>query len=113
MLNATHFSDRRRSSLSEMLLYGEHPVQPIHAALFSNFDGTLSLVVCARDGSQAGRKYIVSLGDPTQPFAKSVQVTLRAYRGETPSDSITFDDPGLPYNAIRFEAAPPRAPYVC
>ncbi|MBM3787220.1 MAG: hypothetical protein FJW30_22920 [Acidobacteria bacterium] len=113
MLSHDLTTDRRRSSLSEILLYAEHPFQPIHAALFSNFDGTLSLVVCARDGSQAGRRYTVSLGDTGQPFAKSVQVTLRTARGENPSDSVTFEDTGLRFNAIRFETAQIRQQFVC
>ncbi len=38
-------TDRPRSSFSEILLCAEHP---FHAALFTNYDGTLTLSVCSR-----------------------------------------------------------------
>lgn len=106
-------SDRPRSSLSEILLYAEHPFHPVHAALFSNYDGTLTLAVCARTPDELGRTFWVSLARDGQPFARTACITLRPGRGNHPTDRITFDDLGENFTGIHFEAtgrAVPRGP---
>ena len=100
-------SDRPRSSLSEILLYAEHPFQPIHAALFTNYDGTLTLSVCARTSDEIGSSFWLSLARDGQPFARTACMTLRPGRGNAPTDRITFDDLGEHFTGIHFEAARP------
>jgi hypothetical protein len=102
-------TDRPCSSLSAMILYAEHPFHPIHAALFTNYDGTLTLVVCARTPEELGRTFWVSLARDGQPFARTACITLRRGRGETPTDRITFEDFGETFTGIHFEAARPSA----
>jgi hypothetical protein len=99
-------TDRPRSSLSEMVLYSEHPFHPIHAALFNNYDGTMTLVVCARTPEEIGSSFWVSLARDGQPFARTACITLRPGRsGNSPTDRITFDDLGENFTGIHFEAA--------
>ena len=100
-------TDRPRSSLSEMLLYAEHPFHPIHAALFTNYDGTMTLVVCARTPDEIGSSFWVSLARDGQAFARTACITLRQGRGDAPTDRITFDDLGENFTGIHFEAARP------
>ena len=97
-------TDRPRSSLSEIVLYAEHPFHPIHAALFNNYDGTMTLVVCARTPDDIGRSFWLSLARDGQPFARTACITLRPGRGNSPTDRITFDDPGETFTGIHFEA---------
>jgi hypothetical protein len=102
-------TDRPRSSLSEILLYAEHPFHPIHAALFTNYDGTMTLVVCARTPEEIGSSFWVSLARDGQPFARTACITLRPGRGNAPTDRITFDDLGEHFTGIHFESARPTA----
>lgn len=97
-------NDRPRSTLSEMILYAEHPFHPIHAALFSNHDGTLTLTVCARTSEELGRTVWVSLARAGQPFARTACMRLNYGRGNHPADRITFDDLGEQFTAIHFES---------
>jgi len=100
-------TDRPRSSLSEMLLYAEHPFHPVHAALFTNYDGTMTLVVCARTPEEIGNSFWVSLARAGQPFARTACITLRPGRGNAPTDRITFDDLGESFTGIHFESVRP------
>ena len=76
----------------------------LHAALFNNYDGTMTLVVCARTPDDIGRSFWVSLARDGQPFARTACITLRPGRGNSPTDRITFDDPGETFTGIHFEA---------
>lgn len=89
--------------MSEMLLYSECPAHNVHAALFSNFDGTLSLVVCARNGSEAGTSFQMSLALDKRPFARTFCVKLAPARSGMPVAKVTFEDLGESYVAIHFE----------
>lgn len=95
-------TDRPSSSLSRMVLYAEHPFHPVHAALFTNYDGTWTLSLCARAMASEGLAYRVALSRPGCPFARSVVLTPRPAPGRGTSDRITFDDCGDAYNAIHF-----------
>jgi hypothetical protein len=88
-------TDRRRGPMSEMVLYTEHPFLPIHAALFSNFDSTFSVVVSDRYGRPCDGAYTVSLAGDLQ----SLDIVLRpGNRG-----AATFEDKGHQFTGIRFE----------
>lgn len=100
-------TDRPNSTMSSMVLYAEHPFHPVHAALFTNYDGTMTLVVCAKTPEELGRTFWVSLARDGKPFARTACITLRHGRGNNPSDRITFDDLGENFTGIHFEAARP------
>ena len=97
-------TDRSRSSMSEMLLYAENAAFNVHAALFSNFDGTMSLVVCGRNGEESGRSLRMSLSMDRRPFARTFCVTLQPGKTGPPVAKVTFDDLGESYVAIHFES---------
>lgn len=89
-------TDRRRGPMSEMILYTEHPFLPIHAALFSNFDSTYSVVVSDRNGMPCDGAYTVSLAGDRQ----TMEIALRPGEG---GNAATFEDNGDQFTGIRFE----------
>lgn len=90
--------------MSEMLLYTEHPFLPIHAALFSNFDGTFSVVVSGRDGQNCDGMYSVSLSGANPAGASAMEIVLRPGKENHKVDGFTFDDGnGSQFTGIRFE----------
>ncbi len=105
-------TDRWRGPMSEMLLYAEHPHLPIHAALFSNFDGTLSVVVGGRNGLNNTGGYTVSLAGVSRAAASAMEIVLRP-TGESVPERVTFEDTGNPITGIRFElTAEPARPVI-
>lgn len=96
-------TDRRRGQMSEMLLYTEHPFLPIHAALFSNFDGTCSVVVSGRDGRNCDDSYTVSLAGASRTAASAMEIVLRPVKAGNAADLVTFEDTGSHFTGIRFE----------
>jgi hypothetical protein len=97
--------------MSEMLLYTEHPFLPIHAALFSNFDGTYSVVVSGRDGQNHDDSYTVSLAGANRATASAMEIVLRPVRAGNAADLVTFEDSGSQFTGIRFELRKDR-PYL-
>ena len=89
--------------MSEMLLYTEHPFLPIHAALFSNFDGTYSVVVAGRDGQDCSDSYTVSLAGAHSDSASAMEIVVRPSKDSQPGDRVTFEDTGSQFTGIRFE----------
>lgn len=98
-------TDRWRGPMSEMLLYTEHPYLPIHAALFSNFDGTCSVVVSGRDGRDLSAEYTVNLSGANAAGVSAMEIVLRP--ATRPSDQLTFEDTGNQYTGIRFDLEKP------
>ncbi|MBL8238732.1 MAG: hypothetical protein JNM66_15010 [Bryobacterales bacterium] len=96
-------TDRWRGPMSEMLLYTEHPFLPIHAALFSNFDGTMSVVVSGRDGRDCSDAYTVSLAGGSLESASAMEIVVRPSETNQPGDRVTFEDTGSQFTGIRFE----------
>ena len=95
-------TDQRRGQMSEMLLYTEHPFLPIHAALFSNFDSTYSVVVSGRDGQNCDDSYTVSLAGANRAGVSAMEIVLRPGK-EANADPVTFEDTGSQFTGIRFE----------
>ena len=89
--------------MSEMLLYTEHPFLPIHAALFSNFDGTMSVVVAGRNGQDCSDSYTVSLAGANSESASAMEIVVRPTHSGQPADRVTFEDTGSQFTGIRFE----------
>lgn len=89
--------------MSEMLLYTEHPFLPIHAALFSNFDGTFSVVVSGRDGQNCDGAYTVSLSRANRAGSSAIEIVLRPGKHRSAADQVTFEDMGNRFTGIRFE----------
>ena len=105
-------TDRRRGPMSDMLLYTEHPFLPIHAALFSNFDGTYSVVVSGRDGQNCDDSYTVSLAGANRAAASAMEIVLRPVKAGNAADLVTFEDSGSQFTGIRFELRTDRPPVV-
>jgi len=97
--------------MSDMLLYTDHPFLPIHAALFSNFDGTYSVVVSGRDGRNHDDSYTVSLNGANHATASAMEIVLRPVKAGNADDLVTFEDSGSQFTGIRFELRNDR-PYV-
>jgi len=97
--------------MSEMLLYTEHPYLPIHAALFSNFDGTFSVVVSGRDGQNHDCAYTVSLSGANRAGASAMEIVLRPAKNRQDSERVTFEDTANQITGIRFELRNEQ-PYV-
>lgn len=95
-------TDRWRGPLSEMLLYTEHPFLPLHAALFANFDGTLTVVVSGRNGRECPGAYKVTLARSSRAAAQSLEIVLRP-GDNTAAERVTFEDEGAHFTGIRFE----------
>lgn len=89
--------------MSDMLLYAEHPFLPIHAALFSNFDGTYSVVVSGRDGQECSGSYTVSLAGVTRATVNAMEIVLRPSKSGNAAENLTFEDTGGQFTGIRFE----------
>ncbi len=100
MRNTDIVTDQCRGQMSDMLLYTDHPSLPIHAALFSNFDGTYSVVVSSRNGQNCDSAYTVSLAG-----SSAMEIVLRPATTGTPADNLTFEDSGNQITGIRFEVA--------
>ncbi len=98
--------------MSEMLLYAEHPHLPIHAALFSNFDGTFSVVVSGRNGQNCPGGYTVSLAGVNRASASAMEIVLRPSNDLSPADRVTFEDTGSQITGIRFELRAEKAQVV-
>lgn len=96
-------TDRQRGPMSDMILYTDHPFLPIHAALFSNFDGTCSVVVSDRAGRNCEADYSVSLSGSKWAATGAMEVVLRPRGGNRPSELMTFEDTGSLFTGIRFE----------
>jgi hypothetical protein len=96
-------TDQRRGMMSEMVLYTEHPYLPIHAALFSNFDSTYSVVVSGRDGQNCDDSYTVSLAGANRGGASAMEIILRPVKAGNAADHVTFEDSGNHFTGIRFE----------
>ena len=94
--------------MSEMVLYAEHPFLPIHAALFSNFDSTYSVVVSGRDGLNCDDAYTVSFAGASRATAGAMEIVLRPVKNGHASDNVTFEDAGSQFTGIRFELRPER-----
>jgi hypothetical protein len=106
-------TDRWRGPMSEMLLYAEHPHLPIHAALFSNFDGTLSVVVGGRNGLNNTGGYTVSLAGVSRAAASAMEIVLRPTGDHSVPERVTFEDTGNPITGIRWElTAEPAQPVI-
>lgn len=107
-------TDQRRGQMSDMLLYTEHPFLPIHAALFSNFDGTFSVVVSGRDGRNYDDSYTVSLAGANRAAASAMEIVLRPVKAGNAADLVTFEDSGSQFTGIRFELLQSATvPLVC
>jgi hypothetical protein len=104
-------TDQRRGQMSDMLLYTEHPFLPIHAALFSNFDSTYSVVVSGRDAQNCDDSYTVSLAGANRASASAMEIVLRPVKAGNAADLVTFEDSGSQFTGIRFELRKDR-PYV-
>lgn len=102
-------TDRRRGPMSDMVLYTEHPYLPIHAALFSNFDGTYSVVVSGLDGRNYDDAYTVSLAGANRG-ASAMEIVLRPGKTGTEADNLTFEDNGSQFTGIRFDLRPVQIP---
>jgi hypothetical protein len=89
--------------MSDMVLYTDHPYLPIHAALFSNFDGTYSVVVSGRNGQNYDDSYTVSLSGANQAGVSAMEIVLRPSRVGSSNDSLTFEDTGNQFTGIRFD----------
>ena len=98
--------------MSDMLLFAEHPFLPIHAALFSNFDGTYSVVVSGRNGQECDGSYTVSLAGLSRASVGALEIVLRPTNGGNTIDNLTFADTGSPITGIRFELRPERTVVV-
>ena len=96
--------------MSDMLLYTEHPFLPIHAALFSNFDSTYSVVVGGRNGQNLDDSYTVSFTGASLA-AGAMEIVLRPVKAGAAADMVTFEDSGRPFTGIRFELRQER-PYI-
>ena len=96
-------TDRRRGPMSDMVLYTDHPYLPIHAALFSNFDGTYSVVVSGSNGQNYDDSYTVSLSGANQSGFSAMEIVLRPAKTGTQSDGLTFEDTGNQFTGIRFD----------
>ena len=105
-------SDQRRGPMSEMLLYTEHPFLPIHAALFSNFDSTYSVVVSGRDGQNCDDSYTVSFAGANCAAASAMEIVLRPVNAGNATDLVTFEDTGNQFTGIRFELRKDRPSVV-
>ncbi|MFN0106766.1 MAG: hypothetical protein ACKV2U_32315 [Bryobacteraceae bacterium] len=102
-------TDRWRGPMTEMLLYTEHPFLPIHAALFSNFDSTYSVVVSGRNGQEYDGSYTVSFTGGGPADASAMEIVLRPANTGSAGDRVTFEDTGNQFTGIRFELRPDRA----
>lgn len=89
--------------MSDMVLYTDHPYLPIHAALFSNFDGTFSVVVSGRDGQNYDDAYTVSLAGANRAGVTAMEIVLRPGKTGTEADNMTFEDNGGQFTGIRFD----------
>jgi hypothetical protein len=89
--------------MSDMVLYTDHPYLPIHAALFSNFDGTYSVVVCGSNGQNHDDSYTVSLSGANQAGLSAMEIVLRPAKGDAHADGLTFEDTGNQFTGIRFD----------
>ncbi|MBI2689515.1 MAG: hypothetical protein HYX27_24675 [Acidobacteria bacterium] len=98
--------------MSEMVLYTDHPCLPIHAALFSNFDGTYSVVVSGRNGQNHDDSYTVSLSGANPTGASAMEIVLRPVDSGRAPDSVTFEDTGNQFTGIRFDLRPEHAAVV-
>jgi hypothetical protein len=96
--------------MSDMLLYTDHPFLPIHAALFSNFDGTYSVVVSGRDGQNYDDSYTVSVAGASRA-ASAMEIVLRPVTSQE-SGLLTFTDTGNQFTGIRFELRTDRRAVV-
>jgi hypothetical protein len=105
-------TDRRRGPMSDMLLFAEHPFLPIHAALFSNFDGTYSAVVSGRNGQQCDGSYTISLAGVSRASIGAMEIVLRPASGGNAAERVTFEDTGNQITGIRFEVRSDRQPVV-
>jgi hypothetical protein len=89
--------------MSDMVLYTDHPYLPIHAALFSNFDGTYSIVVSGLDGQNYDDAYTVSLSGANRAGVSAMEIVLRPGKSGTEADNLTFEDNGNQFTGIRFD----------
>lgn len=98
--------------MSEMVLYTEHPYLPIHAALFSNFDGTYSVVVSGRNGQNYDNSYTVSLSGANPAGASAMEIVLRPADSGQTAERVTFEDTGNQFTGIRFDLRPEQMAVV-
>ena len=89
--------------MSDMVLYTDHPYLPIHAALFSNFDGTYSVVVSGSNGQNYDDSYTVSLSGANQAGVSAMEIVLRPAKSGAQAEALTFEDTGNQFTGIRFD----------